>query len=65
VDLLIVLMEEPSPEARDRITSVLLDINLAYDTNLSRLIMDRQTWDNGMPSVLAIQEKIEAEEIPL
>jgi predicted nucleotidyltransferase len=65
VDLLIVLMESPSRAACDRITSVILDIDLEYETNLSELIVDRQTWDYGLPSALAIHEKIEADGIPL
>jgi uncharacterized protein len=65
VDLLIVLMENPSHETRDRITSLILEINLEHDTNLSELIVDRQTWDYGLPSALAIYEKIKAEGIPL
>jgi predicted nucleotidyltransferase len=40
-DLLIVLTERPTAQVRDRITSLILDINLAYDTNLSELIVDR------------------------
>ena len=31
-DLLIVLTERPTTQIRDRITSLILDINLAYDT---------------------------------
>jgi predicted nucleotidyltransferase len=46
-DLLIVLTERPTAQVRDRITSLILDINLAYDTNLSELTVDRQTWDAG------------------
>jgi predicted nucleotidyltransferase len=35
VDILVVLTEPPSRQVRDRITSLILDINLEYDTNLS------------------------------
>ncbi|HEY5866623.1 MAG TPA: nucleotidyltransferase domain-containing protein [Candidatus Tectomicrobia bacterium] len=41
VDLLIVLAEPPTHQVRDRITSLILDTNLKYGTNLSELIVDR------------------------
>src|SRR5262245_21726039 len=65
VDLLIVLKEPLSHQVRDRITNVIFDINLDFDTNLSELIVDRQTWDRGLPSVLPIHQTIQEEGIPL
>lgn len=65
VDLLIVLIERPTYEMRDRITSLILDINLEYGTNLSELIVDRQTWDHGLPSALPVHQEIEEEGIRL
>ena len=65
VDLLIVLQDPPTHKMRDRITRVIFDINLEYDTNLSELIVDRQTWDHGLPSVLPIHKEVEEEGIPL
>ena len=65
VDLLIVLAEPPTYQWRDRITSLILDTNLEYGTNLSELIVDRQTWDDGIPAALPIHKAIEEEGIPL
>ena len=65
VDLLIVLAEPPTYQVRDRITSLILDINLEYGTNLSELIVDRQTWDSGLPATLPIHKEIEEEGIRL
>lgn len=65
VDLLIVLKEPPTHQVRNRISRMILDVNLEYDTNLSELIVDRQNWDHGIPSVLPIHRKIEEEGIPL
>lgn len=64
-DILIVLNEPPDHQARNRISRLILDINLEYDTNLSELIVDRQSWDHGLPSVLPIHKNIEEEGIPL
>jgi predicted nucleotidyltransferase len=65
VDLLIVLREPPNHQVRNRISSIILDVNLAYGTNLSELIIDRETWDHGIPSVLPIHEVIEEEGVPI
>lgn len=65
VDLLVVLKDSPSHQERDRITSIILDINLEYDSNLSELIVSRQTWDTGLLSVLPIHQVIEEEGIRL
>lgn len=64
-DLLIVLTERPTYQTRDHITSVILDINLKYGTNLSELIVDRQAWEYGLPSALPIHAEIEKEGIRL
>jgi predicted nucleotidyltransferase len=65
VDLLIILKDPLSHQVRDHITSIILDINLEYDTYLSELIVDRQTWDTGLLSILPIHQVIEEEGIRL
>jgi predicted nucleotidyltransferase len=64
-DLLVVLTEPPTHQVRDRITSLILDVNLKYGTNLSELIVDRQTWEYGLPSAMPIHAEIEEEGIRL
>lgn len=59
IDLLIVLKHSFDLETEDRISQLIFDINLEYDVNLSELIVDRQTWDEGLASALPIHEKIE------
>ncbi len=63
VDLLIVLREPPDHPVRNHISSIILDINLEYGTNLSELIVDREIWDHGIPSALPIHKIIEEEGI--
>lgn len=65
VDLLIVLREPPNHQVRNRISSIILDTNLEYDTNLSGLVVDQKAWDEGLVSVLPIHEAVEQEGIPL
>ena len=59
VDVLIVLKHSLDLEAEDRISRVVFEINLEYDTNLSELIADRQTWDYGIASAMPIHAEIE------
>jgi predicted nucleotidyltransferase len=65
VDLLIVLKEHPGHEIRNRISRLILDVNLEYDTNLSGLVVDQKTWDEGTLTVLPIHNEIEEEGIRL
>ncbi len=65
VDLLIVLRHALDLATEDRISQVIFDLNLEYDTNLSELIVDRQTWDTGTASALPIHDVIEKRGVPL
>ena len=64
-DLLIVLREPPNHLVRNQISRLLLDINLAYDTNLSGLVVEHQAWDEGLLTVLPIRGEIQEEGIRL
>jgi predicted nucleotidyltransferase len=65
VDLLIVLKERPSHQVRNRISSIILGINLEYDANLSNLIVDQNAWDEGPLFVLPIYAEIQQQGIRL
>ncbi len=56
--------EHPDHKVRNRISDMILDVNLEYDTNLSGLV-DQQAWDEGPLSVLPIHSEIEEEGIRL
>ena len=65
VDILIVLKDRFDIETENRISQVIFDINLMHETNLSELIVDRQTWDRGLASAMPIHDEIEQRGIPL
>jgi len=65
VDILIVLKDCSNLLTEDQISQVIFEINLEYDTNLSELIVDRQTWDHGLVSAMPIHEEIEKRGIRL
>ena len=64
-DLLIVLSVRPTCLERDRITNTILDLNLRYDTNLSEMIVDQDTWDTELAATLTIHTVIEEEGIQI
>jgi predicted nucleotidyltransferase len=65
VDLLVVLKGTPEHKIRNRISRIILGVNLEYDTNLSSIVVEQQAWDDGPLSVSPIHEEIEEEGIPL
>lgn len=65
VDLLIVLREPADHPVRNRISSIILDINLEHDANLSGLVVDQKAWDEGLASAMPIHAEVEEEGIPL
>lgn len=59
VDILFVLKDKVDLETENRISREVFEINLEYDTNLTELIVDRQTWDFGLASAMPIHDEIE------
>jgi len=65
LDVLIVLQEPPNHQIRNRISRVILDINLEHDTNISGLVVDQKAWDEGLLSVLPIHDEVEEQGVRL
>jgi predicted nucleotidyltransferase len=65
VDLLVVLKDRPDHQLENRISSMILDINLEHDTNLSALVVDRDAWDRGMISAMPIHDEVEGDGVLL
>jgi len=57
-DLLIVTTKKLSRLERHKITDIVFEINLSYDTNFSTLVIDEDTWTSGFFSILSIYEEI-------
>jgi predicted nucleotidyltransferase len=58
LDLLIVTAEALTRFRRHEITDIVFDVNLKYDTNFSTLVVDKETWETGMISVLPLRDEI-------
>ncbi len=58
VDLLVVTAQPLTRFPRHEITNVVFEVNLHYDTNFSTLVVDLESWERGIISVLPIRDEI-------
>ena len=63
IDLLIITKKTFSRKERHKITDIVFDVNLKYETNYSTLVVDKNSWEKGPYSILPIHEEIEREGI--
>lgn len=63
LDLLILTPEPLARIVRHQITDLIFDVNLQYDTNVSSLVVDEESWEKGAASVLPIHDEIMREGI--
>jgi len=65
LDIMILLPCDVTEEIRRQIVHGVFDINLAFGTNISALIMAENEWENGLVSFLPIYAYIEEEGVSL
>ena len=65
LDLMIVVSDPISRLKRHEITDIVFDVNLKFGTNFSTLVVDRESWESGLVSVLPLREEIMREGIHL
>lgn len=65
LDLLIIISEPVARIKRHEITDIVFDVNLQFGTNFSTLVVDRNSWESGLISVLPLREEIMREGIRL
>ncbi len=58
LDLLIVTSDALTRFKRHEITDIVFDVNLKYDSNFSTLVVDQETWETGIISVLPLRNEI-------
>ena len=58
IDLLIVTRQTLKRPVRHKITDIVFEINLKYDTNFSTLVVDRKSWESGVFSILPLRDEI-------
>jgi predicted nucleotidyltransferase len=65
IDLLVLTANKLDRITRHKITDLVFEINLKYDTNFSTLVVDSQSWENEPISFLPIHNKIKSDGIVL
>ena len=58
LDLLILTKHPLTRVARHKITDLAFEINLQYGTNLSAVVVDRDSWERGAFSVLPFRKEV-------
>ena len=58
IDILIITVKPLSRLERHQITDLVFDINLAHNTNISTLVIDNDSWEDGPISILPIHDEI-------
>lgn len=58
IDLLILTNNRLSTSEKSRITHEIFEVNIEYDTNYSRVVVDVDEWENGMTSVLPFHDNV-------
>ena len=58
IDLFIITDTILSRSERHRITDMVFEVNLEFNTNFSTLVVDRENWESGVFSVLPVKEEI-------
>jgi predicted nucleotidyltransferase len=65
IDLLIITRLPLQRTVRHQITDIVCEINLKYNTNVSTLVVDQESWNTGLFSVLPLREEIFREGVTL
>lgn len=65
VDLLVLTDHPFTRKERHRVTDLVFEINLDYETNFSTLVVDITSWETGMFTVLPLKDEIARDGIRL
>jgi len=58
IDLLIVTANPIGRIQRHKITDIVFEINLKFDTNYSTTVVDKTSWEEGIFSILPLKKEI-------
>ncbi|HEO70614.1 MAG TPA: nucleotidyltransferase domain-containing protein [Candidatus Hydrogenedentes bacterium] len=57
---------QPMPRTKRRaIADLVFDVNMDFDTNVSAMVVDKQSWDNGAVSILPLHDEVKREGVSL
>ncbi|MCD5401740.1 nucleotidyltransferase domain-containing protein [candidate division NPL-UPA2 bacterium] len=63
LDVLLLTTVPLSHKEKHRIYAIITHINLAYDTNLSVLVVDQASWESDLYAVLPIKREVQRDEV--
>jgi|SRR5690554_1385736 len=65
LDLLALTSQPISHRLKHSIYGIVTEINLKFDTNLSLLIIDKNSWNNGIYSIMSIKDEVKEDGVRL
>ena len=65
IDLLVLTSEEVSHRTRNQMSDIIFEINFAYQTNLSIVIAEANSWNNGIMSLVALHDEVQRDGVYL
>jgi predicted nucleotidyltransferase len=65
LDLMVIVSKPVSRSKRHEITDIVFEVNLRLETNFSTVVVDRESWESGLMSVLPLRHEIKREGIRL
>lgn len=63
VDLLIITGRDLIRNEKHKISSLVLKANLEYETNISMVVVDKETWESELWSCVPLRQNVEEEGI--
>lgn len=65
MDVLIVLADKVTHRIRNNISDIAFEINLKYETNISVVVFDEETWNNGVLKLTSFYSKVVREGVAI
>ena len=65
LDVMVITREPATHRMRNAMSDVIFELNLEYDTNLSIVAVDAQSWDAGILTQTALHAEVERDGVPL
>ncbi|MEJ6951700.1 nucleotidyltransferase domain-containing protein [Natronospora cellulosivora (SeqCode)] len=65
LDILALTSQSISHRLKHDIYGIVTEINLKFDTNLSILLIDKNSWDSGIYSILPIKDEVKEDGVRL
>lgn len=65
VDVLVLTVRPLSGKEHDAVSDEVFAVNLRYDTNISALVVDLPSWEEGPLSIMPLRQEVDREGVEL